>query len=103
MRFPLIRSCNSLLVGIAAITAAPFVNLPGAMAADAGNGKTLYNTAMGGVACSASICHGPSPAANLNSTMKGANNPAAISSAIAANAGGTMGAAEPAKRSRFSR
>ena len=62
-----------------------------AQAADALNGKTLYlNGPVGGGASCAS-CHSASPANNVNGILVAANNPAAIQSAIATNAGGVMG------------
>lgn len=64
-----------------------------AQAADAANGKLLYQQSQGGIACANSICHGSNPAANLNSAMAGANNPDLIDQAVQNNAGGTMGAA----------
>lgn len=59
-----------------------------AQAADALHGKTLYLTgpAGGGTACAR--CHTASPAANVSRVLSAANNPAAISAAIAANKGG---------------
>eukprot|EP01034_Spumella_vulgaris_P040529 gene40529-50134_t len=55
------------------------------------NGKTLYlNGPVGGGANCAS-CHGPNPASNVSGILRGANSPAVISAAIAANRGG-MGA-----------
>lgn len=81
---------KSVLLGVAAIST---IASQSAYAADASNGKLLYNNAVGGIACSNSICHGPNPAADFNSTMKGANNPTVIGNAITSNAGGTMGAA----------
>ncbi|WP_307729820.1 choice-of-anchor D domain-containing protein [Duganella sp. sic0402] len=61
---------------------------PSAQAADALNGKSLYQNgpASGGTACAS--CHGPSPANNVNGILAAANNPGVISSAFAANRGG---------------
>jgi cytochrome c553 len=58
--------------------------------ADALNGKTLYSASppSGGVACATSGCHNANPAANINKILKGANNAALITSAIAAGTGG---------------
>lgn len=59
-----------------------------AHAADALRGKTLYlnGPTGGGTACAR--CHTASPAANVNKVLSAANNPAAISAAMAANKGG---------------
>lgn len=61
---------------------------PGAHAADALNGKSLYlnGPTSGGTTCAS--CHGPTPANNVNGILAAANNPAVISSAFAANRGG---------------
>jgi cytochrome c553 len=58
--------------------------------ADALNGKTLYSASppSGGVACATSGCHNANPATNTNKILKGANNAALITSAIAAGTGG---------------
>ncbi len=90
MRSPLFRHLKPIFV--CAATVSTFVS-QSAFSADASNGKLLYSYAVGGIACSNTICHGASPAANQNSTMAGANNPTLIGNAITANAGGTMGAA----------
>ncbi len=77
----------------AALALALMLALPAAPAgaADALNGKSLYQNGpvTGGTSCAA--CHGPSPAANVNGILAAANNPAVISGAFAANRGG-MGA-----------
>ncbi|WP_229505743.1 choice-of-anchor D domain-containing protein [Massilia genomosp. 1] len=59
-----------------------------AHAADALHGKTLYlnGPAGGGTACAR--CHTASPTANVSKILNGADNPAAISAAMAANKGG---------------
>ncbi|MBI4740365.1 MAG: hypothetical protein HY777_02145 [Betaproteobacteria bacterium] len=115
------RSLKSVLLGVAAISAIASQN---AYPADASNGNVLYNSSVGGIACSNAGCHGSDPTANMNKTMAGANDPNRIGNAISGNKGGTMGAAvkfsaaqladiaayianptapQPAKRSRFSR
>ncbi|NHZ81693.1 choice-of-anchor D domain-containing protein [Massilia sp. CCM 8695] len=59
-----------------------------AHAADALHGKSLYlnGPPSGGAACAR--CHTASPAANVSKILNAADNPAAISAAIAANKGG---------------
>lgn len=59
-----------------------------AHAADAVRGKTLYlnGPTGGGTACAR--CHTTSPSANVSKVLNAANNPAAISAAMAANKGG---------------
>jgi uncharacterized protein (TIGR03382 family) len=59
-----------------------------AHAADALHGKTLYlnGPSGGGTACAR--CHTASPSANVSKILSAANNPAAISGAMAANKGG---------------
>ncbi|WP_229413513.1 choice-of-anchor D domain-containing protein [Massilia violaceinigra] len=59
-----------------------------AHAADAVHGKSLYlnGPPSGGAACAR--CHSASPAANVSKILSAADNPAAISAAIAANKGG---------------
>ncbi|RSZ61134.1 choice-of-anchor D domain-containing protein [Massilia atriviolacea] len=59
-----------------------------AHAADALRGKTLYlnGPTGGGTACAR--CHTANPATNVSRILSAANNPAAISAAIAANKGG---------------
>ncbi|HEX8615807.1 MAG TPA: choice-of-anchor D domain-containing protein [Telluria sp.] len=59
-----------------------------AHAADAVHGKTLYlnGPTGGGTACAR--CHTASPAANVSKVLSAADNPAAISAAMAANKGG---------------
>ncbi|CUI03218.1 choice-of-anchor D domain-containing protein [Massilia antarctica] len=59
-----------------------------AHAADALHGKSLYLNGPPGGGAACSRCHTASPAANINKVMSGADNPAAISAAIAANKGG---------------
>jgi uncharacterized protein (TIGR03382 family) len=59
-----------------------------AHAADALNGKSLYLNGPPGGGVSCASCHGSSPASNVNGILSGANNPALISSAWAANLGG---------------
>lgn len=62
-----------------------------ASAQNALNGRTLYLNGPVGGGASCTTCHGPSPAANVSGILRGANAPAVISAAIAANRGG-MGA-----------
>jgi len=62
--------------------------VPAVHAADALNGKNLYlnGPTSGGTSCS--LCHGPSPAANVSGILTAANKPDVISSAFSANKGG---------------
>lgn len=71
--------------GLCALLAMPQVQ---AHAADAAHGKTLYlnGPSGGGTACAR--CHTASPSANVSKILSAANNPAAISAAMAANKGG---------------
>jgi hypothetical protein len=65
--------------------------LPAAQAANALNGKSLYlnGPVAGGASCT--ICHGASPASNVNGIRAAANAPSVISAAFARNAGGMGG------------
>ncbi len=85
------RPLTSALVLIPLLSAA----VTSAQAADAWNGKSLYNLSKTGVSapasCAAASCHGSAPpltGTGLNKIGNGRNNPALIRSAISGNAGG---------------